>query len=375
MKRHVIAYLLLIGAAIPTAIAADTSYSPEQLLDLMEASMQRYESMTADTQESCYQISEDGLSKELDTTYTRIWRWTKARSYCKVDQRNLRSSKLPPRQVTTLVLAPEWQKRLVEIPGASTPRGYITQRDARQETFYSPMMALWDIFCEWPWQRSHINLETAIVERDEQSGLIIFRYRLGVDTEAPVVILHVDAEKDFVPIVKEYKQHDGQLILRCENVLEKSASGLWIPKQYQGSYGNTSKATIVTKLEVNVPISPDLLDFAFPSGTRVVDEIGDLRYQVDDDVLGAAAMESSAGTLGDSRNGSPQRTNNESVVDSVDVRELATQEELEKTVNQAHPLGYRPRSSMKPIWVCVAVLVLFAGLILLLALARTRRNL
>jgi hypothetical protein len=373
MKKNFVKAFILIFS-INITFATEDSYTPEQLLDLMEASMQNYETMTAEVETSSYRISREGLPDELEMNLTRTWRWTKTRSYCKTDQRNIaskdRPSSQPEQKIKSVVLAPEWEKSLVEIPGSSTPRGKIRQRGAMQVTFNTPMATMWDIFCEMPWQKSHINLADASVEKENNSGLLIFKYRIGFDPKATQVVLYVDSSKDFIPVVKEYRLYNEELVFRYENVLQKSDSGLWVPKEYSIAIRDERfKKYIVKNLKVNVPIPDQLLDFAFPSGTVVIDEIADLRYHVDDDVLDIAMAEQDKGALDERRSKSTtQKTSNGLDFEGVEVRRLASQKELEKTIDQAQTVGYKKDKPLRLSLVYVSIFVLVAAVVLYVAI-------
>jgi len=283
--RTFIVLVFIVAFSMSPVFALESQYSLEQLISLMEASMQRYETVTTEMEAVSYKGVDSNGNPKLQRKRQIISRWTKTKSYSKtVEQYADLLPNRPEETIKTVVIAQEWHKFLDEASDDRTPRGHIKQGHSQELAFYPPTAALWDIFCQIPWNKDKLNLDEATVEKDPVSGLLVLKCRLGFQPKSANVILYIDPDKDFIPVIKEFRGYDGELFQRYESVLQKSDSGLWIPKEYSFHDPRMKYTTKfnVKKIIINTPIPEEMLDFTFPSGTFVVDEVASLRYQVDD---------------------------------------------------------------------------------------------
>jgi hypothetical protein len=99
----------------------------------------------------------------------------------------------------------------------------------------------------------------------------------------PMVRLYIDPAKDFIPVRREFLKHDGTLLVAftCDE-LRKTAEGLWIPYKYSwfDPRASFSAEYQVQEVVLNKPIPDNLLDFSFPEGTFVIDQIMNTEYKV-----------------------------------------------------------------------------------------------
>jgi hypothetical protein len=92
----------------------------------------------------------------------------------------------------------------------------------------------------------------------------------------------VDAGKGFLPVLMEISDVKKGVYMRREfEDFREVQKGLWLPFRYVWSI-STGIANVyeLKHAEVNVEIPGELLDFRFPEGTIVSDEIANLRYTV-----------------------------------------------------------------------------------------------
>ena len=262
-------------------------YTPEELFLLMDASMQRYETITAEISATSYDGRDQDGKRRVQRTQQILSRWTKGRSLSRTTERYvaLPNPSYPESTVLTLVITLKLNKELREASDGRTPRGFIRSGATYESNFIPPIAAMWDISgAGIHLAKEGIDREGARVEKDGATGHFLLTYRIGSHKNAARYVLHIDPKKGFVPVVKEFQTHDGRLLQRHECVLEKTPDGLWIPREYSWHDPRIDYSTVykVNKVEVNTAIPPHLLDFAFPIETIVTDRIRNLRYRAGD---------------------------------------------------------------------------------------------
>jgi hypothetical protein len=359
-------------------------YTPEDLFLLMDASMQRYETMTAEISGTSYDGRDQNGKRRVQRTQQILSRWAQGRSLSRTTESYVERPHptYPESTVTTMVITPKWNKELREASDGRISRGFIRSGATYESEFITPIAAMWDISGSGvPLDKQEIDLKGARVEKDEATGHFLLTYRLGSHKNAARYVLHIDPNKGFVPVVKEFQTHDGRLLQRHECVLEKTPDGLWIPTEYSWRDPRVDYSTVykVNKVEVNTEIPPHLLDFAFPSGTLVEDEITNLRYQVDDPEVAESMIDSLENEAAEEPKRNPEQVQNTRVNASsgsgmneqdLQVRALATDEELENVVSQTEALGlsYRDqRASSSGYYGWLWIAMVGCGLLLVVA--------
>lgn len=284
-------FLLIVTVVIvsPIIAFADANLTPEQLVLLMEASREQYNTISAKMKALSYQYDPNNKAEpKLKMTRNIVSRWTREKSF----SRTVRTSypdTIPhkdytPTIISTYAITPKWSKKLVEAPDNRTPRGYIKPGRSLEEDqpFYTIYTAMWDIFS---WPREQMNLHKATITRDEKNNYYVVKLKMGSSQKGPMNVLWIDASKSFIPVKGEFLKHDGTLLTRSEcSDFRQTENGLWIPYRYswfdpRANYGAVYE---VEKAVVNQPIPDNLLDFTFPTGTIVHDDICSMQYIIGD---------------------------------------------------------------------------------------------
>ncbi len=113
-------------------------------------------------------------------------------------------------------------------------------------------------------------------------------------TSAPSGASHVayfilDPKKNFTPVACGFvpgKPDDSQLSLKTELRDFKQINGIWIPMEsetWSRSPNNGSQIRTVSrlkKIDLNIPLSDQQTDIAFPVGTKINDRIAGLSYTI-----------------------------------------------------------------------------------------------
>lgn len=286
--------IVTIATVIPMIASADANLTPEQLVLLMKASREQYNSNSIDAkmEATSYQYdANDETETNLRMTREIVSRWTRKKSYSRI-VRTTYPDVIPhegytPTIIETSGFTPKRFKRLIEVPDNRTPRGVIRAVSSLEEhrhfyNFYTIYGAMWDFF-GWPWEK--MNLDKATVTRDEKNDLYIMKVQMGSSPKGRLIILYIDPSKNFIPVKKEFLTYDGTLLTTFEcSDFRQPEIGLWIPYQYSVFAPRVHIRIIyeVLNVKVNEPIADDLFDFEFPIGTIVYDEILNLRYKIED---------------------------------------------------------------------------------------------
>jgi hypothetical protein len=269
--------VIAASAIAPAATFAHENLTPEQLISLMKASCEQYNTISAKIKGTVYEQVADNVEPKIRIASETISRWTRARRFNKnVDTQYpdvVPGRDWSPTIIRTYVITPQWSKRLHEVPDNRSPRGIIMAGTAleQEDTAYTVYTAMWDL-CGWPWDK--INLETATIVHDQKNNLYIMKVKLGSSQKGPWDILYVDPSKGYIPVKKEFLKHDGTLMTRYECSDLRLVNGLWVPYRYSWfnpgvNYGGVFE---VQELTINEPIPVNLLDFEFPEGTIVDDQ-------------------------------------------------------------------------------------------------------
>lgn len=337
--------LLSISMSILFYSNSSQEYTPEDIFRLIEASMQQYETISAEISAVSYKGHDENDELITQRTQTILSRWTKDRSMSQLTEHYVDkpTPNYPENTIVSRVITPEWNKEVTEASDGRTPRGAINSGFV-SEGFVSPITAMWDISGSGiPLDMEHIDINKATLEKDKNTGYLLLSYPLGSHLKASRYTLYIDPDKDFIPVIKEWKTSDGILIQRYECELEKNPDNLWIPVKcsWTDPKMDYSKVYEYRNIEVNTGISSDMLDFAFPSGTLVKDNIANLIYYVDDsryDENTFDLLENETVSVSDS----DIEDNTETDKDDTGfyVRTLANEEELEKVVSQVENSGF-----------------------------------
>ncbi|MHC4477787.1 MAG: hypothetical protein ACYTEL_19255 [Planctomycetota bacterium] len=345
-SRLLTLFAVLLVHALGLCEAANEVLTADQLVMLMKASREQYRTIQATMKATLRGPADPNGSRKLLISKEIISRWTQDRSYSKT----VRTDHVPkvddphysPTVINTWAITGKWSKELRERPDGKSPRGHVWSpgsQAANNELFYTPHAAMWEM-CGWPWDQMQLNQTT--VSWDQTSNRYIMKVKMGDSPKGPSIRLHIDPAKGYIPVLKEFGLLDDGTaaeIYECSQF--RQVSGLWVPYRYswtdtrvnrQGDYR-------VEELKVNEKIPEEQLDFALPKGTIVYDEIANLRYTVDDAVLGGPGLDVLEGT-GAPGDGSLPIAGPESVLSPEDVEDTppADDNELARTAEAAKEL-------------------------------------
>jgi hypothetical protein len=283
--------IITIGTVIPTTVFAGENLTPEQLVLLMKASRGQYNTISAKMKALSYQYDPNNKAEpKLKMTREIVSRWTRKKSFSRIVETSyldaIPDGAYTRTTISTCSLSPKGCKKLVEAADNPVSRGYVEPDRSLDQGFYQSFFtvyaAMWD-FYGWPWEK--MNVDKATVTRDEKNNYYIMKVKMGTTAKGPLITLYVDPLKDFIPVKKEFLKYDGTMLVTFECTdFHQMPNGFWIPYQYSWfdprlNYGAVYE---IEKVVVNEPIPDNLLDFAFPSGTVVRDEISSLQYRIDD---------------------------------------------------------------------------------------------
>lgn len=269
----------------PLCVCGQADLTSEQLVLLMKASREQYNTVTAKMKARSYQYIDGKADPILRSTREIISRWTKNSSFSRVVETQYPEVKphkdYPLTTIYTHVITPKWSKRLIEADGRK-PRGHVKPGRAFEQElpFYTVYTAMWGLCMR---RLEEINLREATVTRDEKNNCYILTSKIGNSPQGPSCRLQVDPTKGYIPVVQEPLKPDGTPMNRYEcSDFRQTAAGLWVPYRYSWLDPKVSYGAVyeVEELTGNEPIPENLLDFDFPKGTIVSDERIGSRYIV-----------------------------------------------------------------------------------------------
>jgi len=357
-----IRYKMLQGGAparAETGVAPASSDAVEltggEFLKLFEASRQRYQSLVATGETVAYRAE----GEEPVYRYRFTWRRAGSRRY--VDERKMPTKPTPvpaDEWTQTWAFSPEWSKSLKVQPGAYAPRGTITRDPGmRQQVADDILEAMFDMFG----YVSKIRPENTSVE-SKPGGLYTLTVA-GVRDAGTRVLVTVDPDKAFVPVESRLVRPNGQpaFVAQFEDYREVG-EGLWLPFRHVLVVGPPDKPeeqqTIVTTImtaQVNKPVAEKDLDFAFPKGTIVSDQIANLRYTVED--VGISVDDGpQSDPLGEALDSLAEESPGVLTVEDITPDEPASDEALEEALGQAQEMGVTQKSRSGSSWARYAVL-------------------
>ena len=253
--------------------------TPEQLILLMEASAKQYTSMEAKINASAYIQEEEGSSQQIvQGVFEIITRWSNDKEYWKISRTIYPTVDHPKthEEVVTYSFTPQRTRQLTEEPG-KTPRGLVRFGGIRDvdQFFYTIHQALWE-HCDLLWKKLHDQRDMTL-KYDRICNL----YEFKVQTHNPlgsIYTFYADPTKKFIPVKKDYfAQNMLVKHLECSNL--QKINDVWIPYSYfwTDRQQNRTEYYEVEQASANAPIDDALLDFDFPAGTIIRDEIANLK--------------------------------------------------------------------------------------------------
>lgn len=276
-KMQITIFILVV---IPCTVLANETLTPKEIVELVQASKGLYNSFEIEMKEITYKCKNWKPQNEPDQEIEILWRSTGTRVYSEIKKKiydySNKNSKIKEFR-KTYAITPEWSKKLSE-RSKSIPRGIVKSGDSyKGELGTTVVDAIWNIFGQ-RWEK--LTSDNASLIKDEKDD----RYILSgpISSDGTTISVVIDPKMNFIPIKYEIRKPNGELLIKCEcSDFRKMSNDLWLPYQYDfatESYLNVHK---IKEAKINIPLSEELLNFSFPSGTIVSDRIANLKYVVD----------------------------------------------------------------------------------------------
>jgi hypothetical protein len=265
---------------VPCLSYAGESLTGKQVFSLMTASRARYTTIDANMESTVTELvggkpktvqSSEFVSRQSGDGYFE-------RGVTTLNERG-DGPDFSPVSTQTHASTAKWQKSLHEAPGRK-PLGTMAQPGSGpSRIYYSVGDAMWDIFGT-PWERLDVN--AAVVRFQKETNMYAVDVKVRDLPKSPTLKLRVDPSKGFIPVEREYVKADGTAVARMRCTDLRQVEGLWIPYGYisEAVKQNSTTTFKARQVTINKPIPGGLMDFAFPVGTVVEDQVAHLKYTV-----------------------------------------------------------------------------------------------
>jgi hypothetical protein len=276
--------IIAVSLIVVQTAFASQELTPKQLVALIQASRQRYTSFDVQYRKTSYRSTKSKPNPELYEINDVVWRCQTLRSYVRRQCTNfeyLDGNKEPRQenQVRTCAFTPKWSKQLIESPKQDRARGRVIRGDdLKPELGLTVQDAMWGLFGQ-PWEK--LAGKDATLTKDVNNNYYILEAK--VFDNGTIISVTIDSAKGYLPIAFRFKQADGITPISCEcSDFRMLDNGLWLPYKYvwSDSKNGYSMTYEVITAKVNIQLPDELLDFSFPQGTIVNDQIANLRYTV-----------------------------------------------------------------------------------------------
>jgi hypothetical protein len=265
---------------VPCLSYAGESLTGKQLFSLMTASHARYTTFDANMESTVTQLV-GGKPKTVESSEF-ISRQSGDGCFERAVTTRYERGDGPdfsPVSTQTRASTDKWQKSLYEAPGKK-PLGTTAQPGTGPARVnYSVGDAMWNIF-DTPWEKLDVN--AAVVRFQKETNMYTVDVKVRDLPKSPTLKLRVDPSKGFIPVEREYVKDDGTVVVRLRCTDLRQVEDLWIPYGYisEAVKQGTTTRVKVRQVTINKPIPSGLMDFAFPVGTVVDDQVAHLKYTV-----------------------------------------------------------------------------------------------
>jgi len=337
-------FIVVLFIACDIGMCSD-NITINQLVDLVEASKARYQNYDICFIQKAFGMSGGNLDTKSPIHVTKISLKRRNDDICVESSyfsfkglANAKIEDIEPK-IMNYKVTQNWSKKVKIDIGHPHPRGSVRHGPAHKaEIGFTVDDAIWGLYGH-PWERIREG-DTEIIH-DAKTGYFVLRSKRFKGSYTSVWI---DPSMNYIPIKYEICSADGTVNVRCEcKRFEKDEQGVYLPYQYTFSdyRNNVVLTTDITNAKINSNISDEDMDFAFPDGTIVNDEIANIRYIVGD-VEDADLMDDLSGPITDSVTASdlPESTKKQNRVARNDIinKKSASKNELEKNYNEARKL-------------------------------------
>lgn len=278
MKTKMFFMGLLFGFIFPGYMSAAEALSPDQILNIMEASRSRYRNLEAMIQEQTFQKIGSASTPTLMGTTTFTIRMTPGRRYLDMDMQTHADQRI--NKIERYVLTPNKAKRYRLNRNDNVASGLVAQSQSMQGIHVHAVYdAIWGIQ-NVPWDLVHQRIHTASVYKDQDFYVLEFQYEDSDQSTGLRIV--IDPDKEYVPVSHSVLHADKTILSRVETRNWTKIDNLWIPMAYTyaaPTFGFRQEFE-VQSIALNRPITDSQMDFDFPEGTTVDDRLRGVEYRV-----------------------------------------------------------------------------------------------
>jgi len=359
-----------------SATWAQEGLTSSELVSLVAAARQRYNSLSAGVTVRSYKVEDGGSKEQPFESADFVRRWTVDKGYAKIEMFEGKQEE-GVKWIREYAFSERCSKRLERAVTQPRPRGIIERGLAmKDELFLGPVAAMFE-----PFNRAWLGMvsdENAEVSPGDRANLYVLQATLGSRGQFTFAV-EVDAAKGWVPTRSSITQIASGKSMQIECTDFRLVSeALWVPFGYSWTApGKSITIYTVKEAKVNSDIPDDQLDVSFPPGTVVDDRIANLHYVLQEEqdkpedlpIEGLLDLEEE-GVLG---------AREPLTVENIEVTQPATDTQLEaahreaKRLGAAAPESQNVRTTNTLMAVFGTVVLLLAGGLALLWLRRTRK--
>lgn len=262
--------------------------NPEQIMSLMEASRSRYQTLDAVIEVREYKL-QGQLEGENRLTASVNWtiRRTPQSIYVLEDAKLfIDNPDLPTVEKEIIAGAMNQWKKIVQIQEPAKPcikTGSVSNKPPIGH-YHGVFEAIWGLGSDSDgiWRKM-----TKIIRKEgqvsQENGLVRLESRSAEKANSSWLILWIDPQKGYVPVRLSMLHPDKKTLSITQSTADWTmVNSLWVPLSYN-RYIFTLKARQeykVLSIKINEPISPSDMDFDFPIGTMVDNQIVGARYEI-----------------------------------------------------------------------------------------------
>ena len=339
--RSGVFFIILVVSPI---IFATETLSTQEIVQLVQASRQQYDSFEIQLTQTSYECKDFIYDvNHPDEEDEILWRSSKLGTYAKIKYKTFNylgdDAKAQEKQhLREYAITPKWSKKLKDVPTSNTPRGIVANGDSiKEELPFTIDEAIWGIF-SYKWDKL-ASEDTELTYNEDDNT---YTLKKQVFPDGTMITVVIDQAKGFLPIKYEFHKPSGELLIRCEGSdFRKTKDNLWLPYQYVFATQSYMSIYKVQHAEVNLQFPKESLDFSFPPGTIIEDQIANLRYvvggpQENEDIidLGAQKVEMPVESVAPAKPSKPNRV----TIDDIENPKHAEEDKLLNTYEKAQTL-------------------------------------
>jgi len=331
-QKIMYAILYFITAGVP-AFSSQIAI-PSQILYLMDASRTRYEFIDAAIECKSYRLSDkEGQGPIMLATKRLVVKKTPTEKFVNVETTFLQDGSAEETFKEKYYFSSRYDKKIRGKRDGSDVTGVIASTGSLTGIHCTVEDAVWGL-CGYDRKILTKRIGQSFLSYDSQKHLYLLELRIEDVEQSTWLRLYIDPQKDYIPVTKEVLYPDKSLFIREECLNWTKVHNLWVPLKY--TYYIIPKNTnrecgeyTVQSIQVNQPIKENL-EFTFPSGTEVRDELRGIHYVVEQDDVSAKSTAADSNAVNVSPSVAialpPSATNTQLADTAMKVQELLAKE-------------------------------------------------